>query len=148
MPNVYSNIIPSSTQFAIWIIVMNEWKQQFTNKRPWSETYSLQLLPHETIFAHQLWHLFLKAIILLHQQLIHCCQFPVHSLESWGLFSLLLSTPAHSNSTQLLSVSQETPSSPEEINNVISLYTSQLQLIKNPYWSDSYKLMHPMNGST
>ena len=54
----------------------------------------MQLLPHIPIFAYQLRNLFLQAIILLHQQLVHRCQFPVHSLEPWRLFSLLLSAPA------------------------------------------------------
>lgn len=60
----------------------------------WTRTYSLKLLPHITILAYQLRHLFLQPVILLHQQLVHGRQFPVHGLESRGLFPLLLPTSA------------------------------------------------------
>jgi hypothetical protein len=68
-----------------------------------SHTYSMQLLPHKSILTHKLWHLFLQSIIFLHQQLVHCRQFPIHSLKPWSLFSLLLSTSAHNNSKPHLS---------------------------------------------
>jgi len=60
-----------------------------------THTYSMQLLPHIPILTHQLWHLLLQPIILLHQQLVHCSEFAVHSLKPRSLLSLLLPTPAH-----------------------------------------------------
>lgn len=45
------------------------------------------------ILRHQLRHLLLQTVILLHQKLIHCRQLPIHGLEARGLLPLLLSAP-------------------------------------------------------
>lgn len=60
-------------------------------------TYSVQLLLHITVLTNQLRNLFLQPIILLHQQLVHCTQFPIYCLKPRRLFSLLLSTPTHAH---------------------------------------------------
>lgn len=50
------------------------------------------MLTEVAIFIHQLRHLFLQPVILLHQKLVHSRQLPIYSLQPGGLFSLLLPT--------------------------------------------------------
>lgn len=46
-----------------------------------NRTYLLQLLSHVCILMNQLGHLFLKALIFLHQEFIHSSQLPVDCLK-------------------------------------------------------------------
>jgi hypothetical protein len=48
------------------------------------------MLGKVAIFIHQMRNLFLQPIILLHKQLIHSSQLPIHSLQTLSLFSPLL----------------------------------------------------------
>ena len=59
------------------------------------EAYTVKLILHVPVVIDQTGHLFLQPVILLHQQLIHCTQLPIHSLQARGLLALLL--PASAN---------------------------------------------------
>lgn len=61
--------------------------------------YILSVLSEVTVLIHQLRNLLLQPIIFLHQQLIHGCQFPIHSLKARRLFSLLLSASVSNKET-------------------------------------------------
>lgn len=68
------------------------WASLLTKPPTKNNSYILSVLTKITIFIHQLRHLFLQPIVLLHQQLIHCSQLPIYSLQPRRLLSLLLST--------------------------------------------------------
>ena len=53
----------------------------------------MELLAHEAVFADEVGDLFLEAVVLLHEELVHGGQLAVHSLEPGGLFALLLAAP-------------------------------------------------------
>ena len=59
------------------------------------EAYTVKLILHVPVVIDETGHLFLLPVILLHQQLIHCTQLPIHSLQARGLLALLL--PASAN---------------------------------------------------
>ena len=62
----------------------------------------MKLILHVPVVIDQTGHLFLQPVILLHQQLIHCTQLPIHSLQARGLLALLL--PASANHKKARSV--------------------------------------------
>jgi hypothetical protein len=54
----------------------------------------VELILHVPVVIDETGHLFLQPVILLHQQLIHCTQLPIHSLQARGLLALLLPASA------------------------------------------------------
>lgn len=62
--------------------------------------YILSLLTEIAVFINEMRDLLLQPIVLLHQELVHGCQLPVHHLEPWRLFPLLLSTSERPNQCQ------------------------------------------------
>jgi hypothetical protein len=56
----------------------------------------MELLLHVPILVNKTGHLLLQPVILLHQQLVHCSQLPVHSLQARSLLPLLLAAPTKS----------------------------------------------------
>jgi len=72
-------------------------------------SYILSVLTKITIFIHQLRHLLLQPIVLFHQQLIHCSQLPIYSLQPRRLLSLLLSTSEQLTKTKQISYLDKPP---------------------------------------
>lgn len=60
-------------------------------------SHLLHLYTEVAVLVDELWNLLLQSIVFLHQELIHCCQLPIHSLETWSLFSLLFSASAQNS---------------------------------------------------
>lgn len=52
------------------------------------------MLAKVAVFVYQLRDLFLQSIVFLHQEFVHGCELPVHTLKPRGLFPLLLSASA------------------------------------------------------
>jgi hypothetical protein len=61
-------------------------------------SHIVKLLSHVSILVHESGDLLLQPVILLHQQLVHRSQLPVHSLQARGLLPLLLA--ASTNQSQ------------------------------------------------
>jgi hypothetical protein len=61
-------------------------------------SHIMELLSHVPILVDESGDLLLQPVILLHQQLVHCSQLPVHSLQARGLLPLLLA--ASTNQSQ------------------------------------------------
>lgn len=60
----------------------------------------MELLLHVPILVNETGHLLLQSVILLHQQLVHRSQLPVHSLQARSLLPLLLATSTKSKNRQ------------------------------------------------
>jgi hypothetical protein len=68
----------------------------------------MELLPHVPILVNETGHLLLQPVILLHQQLVHCSQLPVHSLQARGLLPLLFTASTNRKNHQNVShIAQE-----------------------------------------
>lgn len=78
---------------------ISEWTTKINCYLNLITTYILWLLAEIAVFVDQVRHLFLQAIVFLHQKLVHRRQLSIHSLQSGRLFPLLFSTPV-TNSKQ------------------------------------------------
>ena len=58
----------------------------------------MESILHIPVVKDETGHLLLQPVILLHQQLVHRSQLPVHSLQARGLLPLLLA--ASTNQSQ------------------------------------------------
>lgn len=56
--------------------------------------YALRLLAVVAVLVDELRDLLLQAVVLLHEQLVHGRQLPVHRLQPGRLLPLLLPAPA------------------------------------------------------
>ena len=72
------------------------------------KSHIMELLPHVPILVNKTGHLLLQPVILLHQQLVHRSQLPVHSLQARGLLPLLLAASInHKNHQSGSHIAQE-----------------------------------------
>jgi hypothetical protein len=75
----------------------------------------MELLPHVPVLVNEAGHLLLQPVILLHQQLVHRSQLPVHSLQARCLLALLLAAPANHKGKTSSTVGHTTPHSYKNI---------------------------------
>lgn len=71
-------------------------------------SHIVQLRAHVPILIDESGHLLLQPVILLHQQLVHRSQLPVHSLQARGFLPLLLAAPTEQSQESSESQSHRT----------------------------------------
>lgn len=62
--------------------------------------HTVEFILHIPVVVDKTGHLLLQPVILLHQELIHRTQLPVHGLQATGLLALLLPASINHEKTQ------------------------------------------------
>ncbi|BAS85430.1 Os03g0640825 [Oryza sativa Japonica Group] len=80
--------------WVLLLVVLTTCNHRLTARVCNDESHIMELLPHVPVLVNEAGHLLLQPVILLHQQLVHRSQLPVHSLQARCLLALLLAAPA------------------------------------------------------